>query len=339
MSEGCTGNASLGGASVKLPRRKFLYLAAGAAALPTLPRIASAFDYPTRPVHVIEGFGPGSAPDVIARLMGQWLSERLGQPFVIEGRSGASGTIATEAVVRSAPDGYTLLLVVTSNAVNGSLYKNLHFDFIRDIAPIAGIGRGPFVMEVNPAVPAKTVPEFIAYAKANPGKINMAAAGTGDLTQICGELFKMMTGLGLVEVPYRGAEVFTGMISGQAQLYFGPLLSSIGHIKAGRLRALAVTTAARSPALPDIPTLGEFLPGYEASAWQGIGAPRNASTEIVKKLNKEINATLAEPDVRARLATLGEEPLAMTPAEFGKLIADEAERWGKVIRAANIKLE
>jgi tripartite-type tricarboxylate transporter receptor subunit TctC len=321
----------------KPPRRRFLRLAAGAAALPALPRLASALDYPTRPVHVIDGFGSGSTPDVIARLMAQRLSERLGQPFVVDGRSGASGTIATEAVIRSAPDGYTLLLALASNALNGSLYKNLRYDFIRDVAPIAGIARGPFVMEVNPAVPAKTVPQFIAYAKANPGKINMASAGTGDLTQLCGELFKTMTGVDLVDVPYRGAEVFTGLLSGQVQLYFGPLPSSIGHIKAGRLRALAVTTAVRSPALPDIPTLSEFVSGYEASAWQGIVAPRNTPVEIVEQLNKQINASLAEPEMQVRLATFGEEPLVMTPAEFGKLIADQTAKWAKVIQAANIK--
>jgi tripartite-type tricarboxylate transporter receptor subunit TctC len=324
---------------MKFRRRQFVHLAAGAAALSALPRMAFALDYPTRPVHLIEGYGSGSTPDVIARLTAQRLSERLGQPFVVEGRPGASGTIATEAVAHAAPDGYTLLLALGSNAINGWLYNNLHFDFVRDIVPIAGIARGPFVMEVNPAVPANTVPEFVAYAKANPGKINMASAGTGDLTQICGELFKMLTGIDLVDVPYRGAEVFTGMLSGQAQLYFGPLPSSIGHIKAGRLRALAVTTAVRTPALPDVPTVGEFVPGYEASAWQGIGAPRNTPAEIVDRLNKEINAMLAEPELQARLATLGEEPLVMTPAEFGKLIVDETEKWGKVIRAANIKIE
>jgi len=324
---------------MKHSRRRILQIAAGAAALPILSRGACALDYPTRPVHLIEGFGSGSTPDVIARLTAQRLSERLGQPVVVEGRSGASGTIATEAVAHATPDGYTLLLALGSNAINGWLYDNLHFDFVRDIAPIAGIARGPFVMEVNPAVPATTVPEFIAYAKANPGKINMASAGTGDLTQICGELFKMLTGLDMVDVPYRGAEVFTGMLSGQAQLYFGPLPSSIGYIKAGRLRALAVTTASRTPALPDIPTVGEFVPGYEASAWQGIGAPRNTPVEIVDKLNKEINAMLAEPDLQARLATLGEEPLVMTAAQFGKLIVDEKEKWGKVIRAAGIKAE
>ena len=323
---------------MKLPRRTFLRMA-GAAALPPLPRMALALDYPTRPVHLIEGYGSGSTPDVIARLTAQRLSERLGQPFVVEGRSGASGTIATETVAHAAPDGYTLLLALGSNAINGWLYNNLHFDFVRDIVPIAGIARGPFVMEVNPAVPANTVPEFIAYAKANPGKINMASAGTGDLTQICGELFKMLTGVDLVNVPYRGAEVFTGMLSGQAQLYFGPLPASIGHIRAGRLRALAVTTAVRTPALPDIPTVGEFVPGYEASAWQGIGAPRNTPIEIVEKLNKEINAMLVEPELQARLATLGEEPLVMTPAEFGKLIVDETEKWGKVIRSSGIKAE
>ena len=325
------------GNDMTLPRRKFLHLTAGAAALPAASWIARAQSYPSRPVHLIEGFGPGSAPDIIARLMAQRLSERLGQAFVVDGRPGASGTIATEAVVRAAPDGYTLLLVLASNAINGSLYEHLDFDFIRDIAPVAGIARGPFVMEVNPSVPAKTLPEFIAYARANPGKVNMGSAGTGDLTQISGELFKMLTGINLFEVPYRGVEVITGLISGEVQVYFGPLVSSIAHIKAGRLRALAVTTATRSPALPDIPTVGEFVPGYEASAWQGIGVPKNTPTAIVQKLNGEINATLAEPEMRARLANLGEVPLEMTAAEFAKLIVDETNKWRKVIRTAGIK--
>ena len=301
--------------------------------------VAFALDYPIRPVHLLHGFGAGAAPDIIARLMAQRLSERLGQTFIVESRSGASGTIATEAVVQAPPDGYTLLLTLASNAVNGSLYEKLDYDFIRDIAPVATIARGPFVMEVNPSLPAKTVPEFIAYARANPGKINMGSAGTGDLTQISGELFKMLTGVNLFDVPYRGVEVISGLIGGQVQVYFGPLVSSIAHIKAGRLRALAVTTATRSPALPDVPTVREFVPGYEASAWQGIGAPKNTPTEIIEKLNREVNAALAEPEMQLRLANLGEVPLVMTPVEFGRFITDETEKWGKVIRAANIKAE
>ena len=296
---------------MKLPRRKFLHLAAGAAALPAVSRVAWAQAYPTRPVRIIVGLPPGGATDIVARLIGQWLSERLGQPFVIENRPGAGTNIGTEAVVRAPPDGYTLLLVGRRNAINATLYDKLNFNFIRDIAPVAGIIRVPLVMVVNPSVPAKTVPEFIAYAKANPGKINMASAGIGTPGHVAGELFKMMAGVDMVHVPYRGAApALTDLLGGQVQVMFGTTVSSIEHIRAGKLRALAVTTATRSEALPDIPTVGEFVPGYEASAVFGIGAPRNTPAEIVDKLNKEINAALADPKIKARLADLGGAVLA-----------------------------
>jgi tripartite-type tricarboxylate transporter receptor subunit TctC len=325
---------------MKLPRRKFLHLAAGAAALPAVSHIARAQTYPTRPVRVVVGAPPGGGHDIVARLIGQWLSERLGQPFVIENRPGGGENIATEAVVRSSPDGYTILLVTSTNAINTTLYEKLSFNFNRDIAPVAGITRVPEVMVVNLSVPAKTVPEFIAYAKANPSKLNMASAGIGTPSHVAGELFKMMTGVATVHVPYRGvAPALTDLISGQVQVMFGGLASSIGHIKAGRLRALAVTTATRSEALPDIPTVGEFLPGYEASNWYGIGAPRNTPVEVIDKVNKAINAGLADPKIKARLGDLGGDVLALSPADFGKLVADETEKWGKVIRAANIKAE
>jgi tripartite-type tricarboxylate transporter receptor subunit TctC len=288
---------------------------------------------------LIEGYGAGSAPDIIARLIAQQLSHRLGEPFVVEGRVGASSTVATEAVVRAAPDGYTLLLITVANTVNGTLYDNLKFDFIREIAPVASVGSIPFVMVVNPSVPAKSVPEFIAYAKANPGKINMGIAGTGDMTQVSGELFKMSTGVNLVDVPYRGAEVIAGLISGQVQVLFGPIVSTIAHIKAGRLRALAVTTPTRSVALPDVPAVAEYVPGYEASGWYGLGAPKNTPGEILEKLNKEVNAALANPEMMARLAGFGGSVLTLSPAGFTKLIAADTEKWGKVIRAANIKAE
>ncbi len=322
---------------MKLPhRRKFLHLAAGATALPTATRLACALDYPTRPVHLIEGFGAGSAPDIIARLIGQSLSERLGQSFVIENRSGASSNIATEAVVRASPDGYTLLLITVVNALNTTMLK-LNFDFIRDIAPVASIGRVPFVMEVPPSVPAKTVAEFIAYAKGNPGKINLASAGTGSLTHVAGELFKTMAGVDLFHVPYRGVQVFPALLAGEAQVYFGPLLSSIGYIRDAKLRALAVTTTTRSQALQDVPAVSETLPGYEASGWYGIGAPKSTPAEVIERLNKEVNAAIADPKVIARLAEIGGVPLPMTPVQFGQFVADETEKWAKVIRAANIK--
>jgi tripartite-type tricarboxylate transporter receptor subunit TctC len=321
---------------MKLRRRNFLRLVAGAAALPAATRLATALDYPTRPVHLLEGFGAGSAPDIVARLIGQALSERLGQSFVIENRSGASSNIAAEAVVRAAPDGYTLFLITSANAVNATMSK-LKFDLIHDLAPVAGISRVPFVMEVHPSVPANTVAEFIAYAKANPGKINMASAGTGNTTHVCGELFKMMARVDLFHVPYRGAQVFPALLAGEVQVYFGPLLSSIGYVRAGNLRALAVTTTTRSPVLPDIPALSETLPGYEANSWYGIVAPQNTPAEIIKRLNTQVNASLADANFQARLANLGATVLPGSPADFAKLIADETVKWGKVILAANIK--
>jgi tripartite-type tricarboxylate transporter receptor subunit TctC len=324
---------------MKLPRRNFLHLAAGAAALPAVPRFAWAQAYPTRPVRLIEGFGAGSAPDVLARLIGQSLSEQLGQSFVVENRSGANSNIATDAVARASPDGYTLLLITSANAINATLYDKLNYNFIRDIVPIASIVRVPLVMEVHPSVPARTVAEFIAYAKANPGKINMASAATGGLTHVAGELFKVMAGVDLFHVPYRGAQVFPALLAGEAQVYVGPLLSSIGYVRAGNLRALAVTTTTRSPALPDIPALSETLPGYEASTWYGIGAPKNTPAEIIKRLNTQVNASLADANFQARLANLGATVLPGSPADFAKLIADETEKWGKVIRTANIKAE
>jgi tripartite-type tricarboxylate transporter receptor subunit TctC len=325
---------------VKLPRRKFLYLAACAAALPALPRVASALDYPTRPVRMIVGFAAGGALDIVARLMGQWLLERLGQPFIVENRSGGGGNIAAEAVVRAPADGYTLLMVSSANAINATLYDKLNFDFIRDIAPVASINHSTYVLAVHPSFPAKTVPEFIAYAKANPGKINMASAGIGSPPHMAGELFKMMAGVNLIHVPYRGGgAALPDLLAGQVQVYFPNTVSSIGYIRSGRLRALAVTTATRSDALPDIPAMAEFLPGYETSNWYGIGAPKKTPTEIVDKLNSEINAALADPKIKARLADLGATVLPGSPADFAKLIADDTEKWGKVIRAANIKAE
>jgi tripartite-type tricarboxylate transporter receptor subunit TctC len=325
---------------MKLPRRKFLHLVAGAAALPDASRIATAQAYPSRPVRLVLTTTPGGPADVVARLMGQWLSERLGQPFVIENRPGAGSNIGTEAVVRAPADGYTLLLVAAGNASNATLYDKLNFNFIRDIAPVASLIRGPFVMVVNPSFPAKTVPEFIAHAKANPGKINFASGGTGYASHLSGELFKMMTGVNMVHVPYRGqAPAMTDLLGGQVQVMFDSVVSSLSHIRTGKLRPLAVTTSTRSEALPDIPTLGDFLPGYEASIWFGVGAPRNTPSEIVDRLNKQINAGLADPKIKARLADLGGTALAGSPADFGKFIADETEKWGKVIWAANIKPE
>jgi tripartite-type tricarboxylate transporter receptor subunit TctC len=325
---------------MKLPRRTFLQLAAGAAALPAVSHVARAQTYPTRPVRIISPFGTAGANDLVARLIGQWLSERFGQQFVIENRPGAGGTIGTEAAVRAPADGYTLLLAGTTQAINGTLYDKLSFDFIRDIAPVAPIIRLPNVLDVNLSVPAKTVPEFIAYAKANPGKINMASVGTGSTPHVTGELFKMMAGVNMVHVPYRSAgAALTDLISGQVQVYFGTTASSIEHIKAGKIRALGVTTTARAEALPDIPTVGEFLPGYEASFWFGIGAPKKTPIEIVDKLNSEINAALADPKITARLADLGATVLPGSPADFAKLIADDTEKWGKVIRALNIKAD
>jgi tripartite-type tricarboxylate transporter receptor subunit TctC len=323
---------------MKLLRRQFLYLAASAAALPALPRIARAQAYPTRPVTLIVGTVAGATPDIDARLIGQWLSEKLGQPFIIENRPGAGTNIATEMVVRAAADGYTLFLITTANAINATLYEHLNFHFIRDIAPVAALVRTPLVLEVNPSVPVKTVPELIAYAKANPGKINMASSGNGTPQQAAGELFKMMAGVNMLDVPYRSTgPALVDLLSGQMQVMFDTTPSSLPHIRAGKLRPLAVTTATRLAVLPDVPTVGDFVPGYEASAWQGIGVPKRTPAAIVDKLNKEINAGLADPKIKARLADLGAVPIPMTVADFTKLIADETEKWGKVIRAANIK--
>jgi tripartite-type tricarboxylate transporter receptor subunit TctC len=297
-------------------------------------------DFPVRPVHIVVGFPPGGVGDIVARFIGQWLSERLGQPFVIENRPGAASNIATEAVVRAPADGYTLLLVNPVSATSAALYDKLSFNFIRDIAPVASILRVPNVMAVNPSVPAKTVPEFVSYAKANPGKLNYASAGNGTTVHLAGELFKGMTGVNMIHVPYRGsAPALTDLLGGQMHVMFDTLPSSIEHLRTGKLRALAVTTATRSPALPDIPTMAESVPGFEASVWQGLGAPKNTPPAIVEKLNREINAALADPKVRAQLANLGGTALALSPAEFGALIAEETEKWARVIRAANIKLE
>jgi tripartite-type tricarboxylate transporter receptor subunit TctC len=323
---------------MKLPRRQFLQLAADAAALLGVSRIAWAQAYPSRPVRLIVSIAPGGGSDITARLIGQWLSERLGQPFIIDNRPGGGGNIGTEAVVRAPADGYTLLMVSTTHATNAALYDKLNFDLIRDIAPIAGVFRGAFVMVVHPSVPARSVSEFIAYAKANAGKVNMASSGTGAAAHLAGELFKMMAGIDMVHVPYRGGgPALTDLVAGQVQVYFATTVASIEYIRAGRLRALAVTTATRSDALPDIPTVDEFVPGYEASYWAGIGAPKATPAEIVEKLNKEINAGLADPKIKARLPDLGGDVLALSPADFGKLIADETEKWAKVIKFANIK--
>ena len=323
---------------MRLPRRQFLHLAAGAAALPAVSGIARAQGYPTRPVRWVVGLAAGGGADILARLMGQWLSERLGQQFVIENRPGAGTNIATETVVRASPDGYTLLMVLPPNAVNATLYEKLNFDFIRDIAPVAGIIRTPLVMEVNPSLPAKTVPEFIAYAKANPGRISMASAGNGTSGHVAGELFKMMADVDMVHVPYRGgAPAITDLLGGQVQVLFDPINSSSEYIRAGKLRALAVTTANRSEAFPDIPTVGDFVPGYEASAFFGVGAPKNTPAEIIEKLNTQINAGLADPQLKARLADLGGAVLPGSPADFGTLIAEETAKWAKVVKFAGIK--
>ena len=323
---------------MKHSRRQFLHLAAGAAALPAASRMAAAQTYPVRPVRWIVGFAAGSSPDIFARLMGRWLSERLGEPFIIENRVGAGGNIGTESVVRAAADGYTLLQVNSANAWNATLYDSLNFNFIRDIAPIASTVRGLGVMDVHPDFPARTVPEFIAYAKANPGKINMASSGIGTPQHLYGELFKIMTGVDMLHVPYRGSpQALTGLLSGEAQVMFDTLSTSIPHIRAGRLRALAVTSAARSDLLPDVPTVGEFVPGYEATSWQGVGAHVNTPAAIVDKLNTEINAGLADPALKARIADLGYSAFASSPAEFGRFIAAETDKWGKVIRTAHIK--
>jgi tripartite-type tricarboxylate transporter receptor subunit TctC len=324
---------------MKLPhRRQFLHLAAGAAALLAMSRIARAQTYPIKPIRLVVGFAAGTGPDIVARLAGQILSERLGQQVVVENRPGAGSIIATEAVVNAAPDGYTLLFVGLNNAFGASLYDRLTYDFVRDIAPVSGLTQYPNLVEVNPSFPAKTLPDLIAYAKANPGKINMASGSNGTAGPVAGELFKMMTGVEMVRVPYRGnTQALPDVLSGQVQVMIDPLPSSIEHIKAGRLRPLAVTTATRSDALPDVPTVGDFVPGYEARTWAGIGAPRATPVEIVDRLNRELNVALATPAIRARFAALGGSVLLGSPAEFGQLVRDETEKWGKVIRAANIK--
>jgi tripartite-type tricarboxylate transporter receptor subunit TctC len=325
---------------MKLPRRQFLHLAAGAAALPAVSRIAWAQAYPSRPVRIIAPTAPGGAPDILARLIGPWLSERLGQQFVVENRPGSGTNIGTEVVVRASPDGYTLLMVASANAINATLYDKLNFVFLRDIAAVAGIISLPFVMVVNPSVPAKTVPEFIAYAKANPGKINLGSPGIGTPGHVAGELFKMMAGVEMIHVPYRGGgPVMTDLLGGQVQVLFGSTSLTIEQIRAGKLRPLAVTTATRWEGLPDIPTVNDFVSGYEASAVSGLGAPRNTPAEIIDTLNKEINAALADPKMKARLADLGGTVLPGSPADFGKLIADEIEKWAKVIKFAGIKAE
>jgi tripartite-type tricarboxylate transporter receptor subunit TctC len=325
---------------VKLPRRKFLHLAAGAAALPAVSRIAWAQAYPSRPVRLIVPAPAGGSFDITARLTGQWLSERLGQPFVIENRPGAGTNIGTEAVVRAPADGYTLLLVGTASAINATLFEKLSYNFLRDIAPVAGIIREPNVMVLNPSVPAKTVPDFIAYAKAHPRKINMASSGNGTSPHMAGELFRIMTGVDMNHVPYRGAApALTDLLAGQVHVMFPTMPSSIEYVRAGKLHALAVTTAMRSDAFPEIPTIGDFVPGYESSAWLGLGTPKSTPAEIIDKLNREINAGLADPKIKMRLADLGGMVLPGSPADFGKFIAAETEKWGKVIRAANIKPE
>jgi tripartite-type tricarboxylate transporter receptor subunit TctC len=325
---------------MRISRRQFLQLAAGVAALPAISRVAGAQAYPTRPVRLVIGFPAGGGTDIVARLMGQWLSERLGQPFIIENRPGAAANIATDAVVNAPADGYTLLLAGSWNASNATLYDKLNFNFIRDIAPVAGMVSAPFAMVVNPAFPARTVPEFIAYAKANPGKLNMASSGNGSTTHLSGELFKMTTGVNMIHVPYRGGgPALTDLIGGQVQVMFDFITGPLEYIKAGKLRALAVTSATRSGILPNVPTVGDFVPGYEVSGLFGVGAPKDTPTEIIEKLNKEINAALADPKLKARLADLGAEPMSMTPAAFGKLIVDETEKWAKVIKFAGIKSE
>jgi tripartite-type tricarboxylate transporter receptor subunit TctC len=325
---------------MKIPRREFLHLAAGAVAVPALPRIARAQTYPKRPVRIIGGFPAGGTVDIIARLTGKWLTERLGQQVTIEARPGAGSNIAAEAVVRSRPDGYTLLMASNANAINATLYDKLDFDFLRDIALVAGVARVPLVMVVNPLFPATTVPDFVAYAKARPGKINMASAGNGTPPHLAGELFQMMTGVSLTHVPYRGdPPALTDLLGGQVQVTFSTMPPTIEYVRAGQLRALAVTTAMRSQALPETPLLGDYVPGFEASASVGVGVPRSTPAEIIDRLSNEIDAMLADPRMKARLADLGAEVLALSPADFGKLLAEETAKWGKVIRAANIRAE
>ena len=323
---------------MKLPRRQFLHLAAGAAALPVVSRFAWAQAYPSRPVRIVVPFTAGGATDIIARLIGQWLSERLDQQFVIENRPGAGSNIGTEVVVNAPADGYTLLLVGASSAINATLYEKLSFNFLRDIAPVSGIISIPFIMAVNPSFPAKTVSEFIAYARANPGKVNMASGGNGTAGHLSGELFKMMAGINMVHVPYRGeAPALTDMLAGHVQAMFGTMPASIEYVRAGKLRPLAVTSARRSELLPDLPTVGDFVPGYETNAWAGVGAPKNTPAEIIDRLNKEINAGLADPKIKARVADMGGTVLAGSPADFGKFIAHETEKWGKVVKFSGAK--
>jgi tripartite-type tricarboxylate transporter receptor subunit TctC len=325
---------------MRIPRRAFLHLAAGSAALAVGSRFAWPQTYPTRPVRIFVGFAPGGPADTIARLMGQRLSERLGQQFIIENRTGAGTNLATEAVVNSPPDGYTLLLITSANFINATLYSKLNFNFIRDIVPVASVSGEPAVMVVHPAVPAKTIPEFIAYAKANPGKINMASGGNGAPSHAAGELFKMLTGADMVHVPYRGASpALTALLGGQVQVFFSPLSTAVEHVRTGKLRALAVTTASRSQALPDVPTMSEFVPGYAASNWYGIGAPRNTPAAVVDKLNQEINAVLADQDMRARIADLGETVHGGSSADFAKTVAEETEKWGKVVKFSGAKVD
>jgi tripartite-type tricarboxylate transporter receptor subunit TctC len=323
---------------MKLERRGFLKFAGVAVAAPAISRLARAEAYPTKPVRFIHGYAPGGSADITARLIGQWLSDQLGQPFIVESRPGAGSNIGTEAVVHAAPDGYTILLVAPANAINATLYERLPYDFMQDIAPVAGLIRFPNVMEVNPSVPVKTVPEFIAYAKANPGLINMASSGNGSTIHMSGELFKMMTGITMVHVPYRGAApALADMIGGQVQVMFDNVPSSLEHVRSGKLRALAVTTATRSDVLPDLPTVSDFVPGYESSAWYGVGAPRNTPRDIIDRLNLEINAGLADPKLKARFADLSATVIPGSPEDFGKLIADETEKWGKVVKFSGAK--
>jgi len=322
---------------LKFPRRKFLHLAAGAV-LPALPSIAQAQAYPARPVRIIVGFAAGSTSDIIARLMAQWLSERLGQQFIVDNRPGAGSNVATEAVVKSPSDGYTLLLITPSNAINATLYPRLNFNFLRDIGLVASLYRVAQVMEVTPSVPASTVPEFIRYAKTNPGKVNVASGGNGTVTHVSGELFKMMTGVNMIHIPYRGAgAALTDLIGGQVHVMFDAIPSSIEHIRSGRLRPLAVTTGERSELMPHLPILSDFVPGYEASSWYGLGVPANTSREIVEKLNREVNAGLADPKLQARLADLGGTIAAGSAADFGKFVAEETERWSKVVKFSGAK--
>ncbi len=325
---------------MKLRRRQFLQLAGAAMVAPVSPRLSWAQSYPTRPVRLIVGFAPGGVTDIVARLMGQWLSERLGQQFIVENRTGAATNVATEAVVRADPDGYTLLVSSAANAINATLYDNLNFNFIRDTVPIASIISTPLVMVVNPSFSAKTVPAFIAYAKGNPGKINMASSGSGSPPHVAGELFKMMAGVDMVHVPYRGdVPAITDVLAGQVQVYFGTLPASIEYIKAGNLRALAATSATRLRTLPEVPTMAEFLPGYEATICNGLNAPRNTPAEIVEKLNREINVALADPKLKARLAELGAVPLSGSPGDYARLVAEETEKWGKVVKLSGAKAD